>query len=62
MNGEEDNSKIMIIEEHKIAKKIVELFSEWKTAERLSRRPDRATTLAVKEATFRAKLDLPLNI
>ena len=62
VNGEEDNSKIMIIEEHKIAKKIVELFSEWKTAERLSRRPDRATTLAVKEATFRAKLDLPLNI
>ena len=61
-NGQVDTSKIMIIGDKEIAGKIVNIFSEWKNCERLSRRPDRATLLVAKEDSFKQKLDMPLNI
>ena len=38
MEGEVDTSRIMIVGEKEIAKKISDMFSEWKDIERLSRR------------------------
>ena len=43
-------------------KKITDLFTEWRAAERLSRRGDRKVLLVMKEDSFRAKMNLPLNI
>ena len=42
-SGQVDKSNIMIINDDKIVKKIVNLYNEWKTLEELSRRTDRAS-------------------
>ena len=58
-----DASKIMIVNDTAIAQKIVNLYSEWKYLEQLSRRPDRATTSASLErnAKFKEMLDMPFS-
>ena len=57
-----DSTKIMIYGEKYVAEQIMAVFSEWKTVERLSRRPDRAALLLRKEDSFRNKLNIPFNI
>ena len=62
VGGEVDTSKIMVITHKAVVEKITDLFAEWKAAERLSRRGDRKVLLVMKEDSFRAKMNLPLNI
>ena len=62
VTSEVDSSKIMVTGDKYIAEKVMNLFSEWQAAEKLSRRQDRVALLVKKEASFRAKLDHPFNI
>ena len=64
VGGEVNPSSIMIIRDIKIIQKITKMFAEWRALEQLSRRTDRVTStlLERKEAEFRNKLNIPLNI
>ena len=52
----------MINTDYNISGKILSLFEEWKSIERLSRRQDRKELLVKREANFKEKLNLPFDI
>ena len=62
VGGEVEEKMVMVIKDLKIANKIVNLFEEWKSLEKISRRPERSHILQEKEEKFKEKLNLPLNI
>ena len=58
----QEDTKTMVLEDHKINKKILALWLEWKELERTSRRPDRSSKPSfIKKAFVQDVLDMPCS-